>query len=203
MSGIAIYMEGGGDGSGSRAALRQGMNAFLGPLREAARARAMGWKLVCCGSRNEAFRRFRDAVRHDGQVLAVLLVDAEERVTRPVREHLQDRDGWNLSFTEEDQLHLMVQTMETWIVADPEALRAYYGQHFNETALSRGSDLEDMPKEDIARSLDRATERTRKGRYHKIGHARDLLKRIDVEKVKRRCSHCRRLFEVIGKVLAF
>ena len=203
MSGIAIYMEGGGDGSGTKAALRQGLNAFFEPLREAARAKAIGWKLVCCGSRNEAFRRFRNAVRHDGQVLVVLLVDAEERVVRPVREHLQDRDGWDLSFTDEGQLHLMVQTMETWIVADPEALRAYYGQHFNETALSRGSDLEDIPKEDIARSLDRATERTRKGRYHKIGHARDLLKRIDVEKVKSRCSHCRRLFEVVGKVLAF
>ena len=57
--GIAIYMEGGGKGKENRAALRRGMGAFLQPLREAARNKALGWNLVCCGPRDEAFQRFQ------------------------------------------------------------------------------------------------------------------------------------------------
>jgi len=61
VSGVAIYMEGGGDGKGAKAALRQGMDALLRPLKEAARAKALRWKLVPCGARGEAFRGFRRA----------------------------------------------------------------------------------------------------------------------------------------------
>ena len=46
MSGFAIYMEGGGDGKGTKAALRQGMDALLQPLKEAARAKTLHWKLA-------------------------------------------------------------------------------------------------------------------------------------------------------------
>ena len=61
MSGVAIYMEGGGDGKDAKAALRQGMDALLQPLKEAARAKALHWKLVPCGGRDKAFRGFRSA----------------------------------------------------------------------------------------------------------------------------------------------
>ena len=77
MSGIAIYMEGGGTGKENRAALRQGMDAFLQSLKEAARNKALRWKLVCCGPRDEAFRGFRNAVSNGDNAVSVLLVDAE------------------------------------------------------------------------------------------------------------------------------
>ena len=41
MSGITIFMEGGGVGIDTRAALRRGMDTFLQPLKQAARDR--GW----------------------------------------------------------------------------------------------------------------------------------------------------------------
>ena len=66
LSGIAIYMEGGGEGNATKAALRQGMDTFLQPLKEAARDKMLPWKLVCCGPRNEAFKRFQNAVRCKG-----------------------------------------------------------------------------------------------------------------------------------------
>ena len=37
MSGVAIYMEGGGDGRDTKTDLRQGMDTLLQPLKEAAR----------------------------------------------------------------------------------------------------------------------------------------------------------------------
>ena len=70
MSGIAIYMEGGGTGKENRAGLRQGMDAFLESLKEAARYKALRWKLVCCGPRDEAFRVFRNAVNNGDDIVA-------------------------------------------------------------------------------------------------------------------------------------
>ena len=107
MSGIAIYMEGGGDGKENRAALRQGMDTFLQPLKEAARNKALPWKLVCCGPRNEAFKCFIDAVTSSADVVNILLVDAEGPVNQSARDHLQGRNGWDLSFAPEETIHLM------------------------------------------------------------------------------------------------
>ena len=201
LSGIAIYMEGGGDGKENRATLRQGMDAFLQPLKEAARNKELPWKLVCCGPRNEAFQRFQNAVNNSADAVNVLLVDAERPVNQLPRRHLRDRDGWDLSFAPEETIHLMVQAMEAWIVADSEVLEGYYGQGFRANRLPKATNLETMPKPTIERSLGEATQDTQKGRYHKIRHASDLLKRIDAEKVKARCTHCRRVFEVLGRIV--
>ena len=201
MSGVAIYMEGGGDGKDAKASLRQGMDALLRPLKEAARAKALRWKLVPCGGRAQAFRGFRSAAVNGDDTIVVLLVDAEGPVDRAPHLHLQSRDGWNMDFADEDTINLMVQTMETWLVADPDALSTYYGQNFNGNVLPRGTNLEEIEKEEVTQILNRATERTTKGRYHKIRHASDLLKRIDVERVKQRCPHCARLFNVLGRMI--
>ena len=131
-----------------------------------------------------------------------LLVDAEAPVSQPARDHLQDRDNWDLSFASEDAVHLMVQSMEAWIVADPETLASYFGQGFRAQRLPRASDLETVSKADLARGLEEASERTQKGSYHKIRHASDLLKRIDVNKAKNRCPHCSQLFDRLGQVTA-
>ena len=97
----------------------------------------------------------------------------------------------------------MVQAMEAWIVADPSALARYYGQGFRPAALPKTRNLEEVSKQDLERGLRQATQATGKGRYHKIKHASDLLKRIDVSTVTSRCDHCKRLFEVLGgKILA-
>jgi hypothetical protein len=44
MSGIAVYLEGGGNSTDDKATLRQGMSEFLRSLREAARQRRLHWK---------------------------------------------------------------------------------------------------------------------------------------------------------------
>ena len=202
MSGIAIYMEGGGKGHSTKAALRQGMDAFLQPLKDAARKKELHWKLVCCGPRNEAFQRFQSAVNNRDDAVNVLLVDAEGPVNQAPRRHLRDRDGWDLSFTGENTVHLMVQTMETWIVADPAALKSYNGNKgFKVEKLPSAPDLETVPKAAVESSLREATTGTQKGRYQKIKHASDLLKRIDVERVKNRCRHCRRLFDALERII--
>ena len=206
MSAIAIYMEGGGDGRGTRDTLRRGMDRFLHELKDAARAKKWRWKLVLCGGRREAYEKFRNARAHpkDGEI-TILLVDAEAPVTAPTPvEHLRTRpgDGWDLTGVSEKHVHLMVQTMETWIVADREALESYYGQRFHGNSLPKTADLETVTKNAVIRALDRATAQSQKGCYHKIQHAADLLARIDPAKARERCRHCARLFNILGAAIA-
>lgn len=198
---IAIYMEGGGQGRDSKAALRLGMNRFLDDLKQEFRVLRRHWKLVCCGPRSEAYRAFKRACDQGDDSIVVLLVDAEGPVTAasPIQ-HLNARDGWNLDGIDDRMVHLMVQTMEAWIAADAAALGRYYGQNFRSKALPSRPDLEQEPKADVGRALNEATRRTRKGPYHKIGHASDLLARIDPATVRRRCPHCNRLFDTLRQL---
>lgn len=116
-------------------------------------------------------------------------------------DHLVARDGWNFQGVNDNLIHLMVQTMETWIVADPEALRAYYGQGFRPNALPRHQNLEEVNKSDIKQALDLATQGTQKSKYHKIKHARALLERINPMTVREKCPHCERLFETLLRLI--
>ena len=202
MSAVAIYMEGGGNGKGTKVALRRGMDGFLGKLKSATRAKGWQWKLVCCGGRDRAFRSFKNARATGDPGIVVLLVDSEGPVNALPRAHLTARDGWNLSGAADDQIHLMAQVMETWIVADPDALSAYYGQRFQANALPSRRNLEEEDRTSVANALNRATAQTQKGRYQKIRHAADLLARIDPAKARRRCRHCERLFDTLGAAVA-
>ena len=200
---IAIYMEGGGQSRDSKASLRLGMDTFLAELKNVYRARSRAWKLVCCGPRDSAYRGFRNACAQRDGGAVVLLVDAEGPVTTttPV-DHLRARDGWSLEGVDGEMVHLMVQSMEAWIVADRTQLSRYYGQRFQRNALPRRQNLEQEGKGDVERALYAATRRTQKGAYHKIRHASDLLARIDPAVVRERCSQCDRLFATILRLAA-
>ena len=204
MSSITIYLEGGGTGKNTKSALRQGMDTFLSPLKKLAREKSWHWKLVPCGGRQQTFEKFRNAVTGNQPVgVVVLLVDAEAAVGHDTpRTHLESRDSWNLSFVTDDMVHLMVQTMETWIVADPSTLAEYYGQRFIAKALSGATNLETVHKTTILDALKRAIQHTQKGVYQKIRHASDLLKRIDHQQVGRRCPACARLFRTLEQAIS-
>ena len=199
MSVVTIYMEGGGDDDERQAALRTGMESFL---QRGMADGAPSPRVVPCGGRSDTFARFRRAVARGKEGIAVLLVDSEQRVTAATaRAHLLQRpeDRWDLSFATEDQVHLMVQTMETWIVADSQALALYYGDGFSQDKLPETDDLEGVRKQTILDALRTATENSVRKRFHKVWHARDMLRRIDPETVRKHCPACRRLFETLAK----
>jgi hypothetical protein len=91
----------------------------------------------------------------------------------------------------------MVQTVEAWLIADADALAGFYGQGFQRSALPRRQNVEAIPKDDLASSLERATEHTQKGCYHKIRHCSDLLGRLNRELVRSRAHHCDLLFNTL------
>ena len=142
MTGIVIYVEGGGDSASGRAQLRQGFDVLLEPQKNAARARKMSWKLIPCGGRNATFDAFQHAAGTAESEIIVLLVDAEEPVATSTptgrATHLAKRDGWGLDGVAAEQVHLMTQCMEAWIVADADTLAAFYGKDFHRGALRSG-----------------------------------------------------------------
>ncbi|HEY0783121.1 MAG TPA: DUF4276 family protein [Thermoanaerobaculia bacterium] len=201
---IRIYLEGGGDRSESRAALRQGFSRFLQSLHDLARAKGSGVRVVLCGPRQQAYRDFQAALRTNPEALNVLLVDSEEPVSAgSPREHLRKRsqDGWHLDNVAEEKCHLMVQAVEAWLIADPDTLATYYGQGFLRSALPKADDVETVDKSRLHSALAHATEKTRKKRYHKIRHCSDLLARIDPKLVRQRARHCDRLFAVLEETI--
>lgn len=199
---ICIYVEGGGDGNAGRAAIRRGFGEFLRELRNLARQRRIRWGIVACGTRGRALKAFSKALQEGTHAFNVLLVDSEGPVSAAPWEHLAQRDEWKKpEDATQDQCHLMVQVMEAWLVADPDALAEFYGKDLGKKALTLRENVEEVAKDKVLALLKRATSNTTKGRYRKIFHGAKLLALIDQKKVRGRAPHCERLFKSLTAVL--
>lgn len=206
MTEIVVFVEGGGNNATLKAELRQGFDALFRLEKSWASERRSGLRFVCCGSRNEAYEAFMDSLNRHGKKISALLVDSETSIT-PVSadsaldaktriQHLRQKaatdgrgqgDGWPFPNVQPERVHLMVQCMEAWIVADPEALEVVYKQKFHRQKLPPRPILEEESKADIFVKLEAATKDTRMGKYSKIDHASKILAVIDPNKVAQRC----------------
>lgn len=149
-------------------------------------------RVIACGSRSFAYRDFCTALRTHPHDVSLLLVDSEEPLPIPLTtkwDFLHRRDGWDKpEAADETQVHLMVQVMEAWLLADHERLSAYYGANFNTNALPpRENALESLSKNVINDALARATKNTQKKSYSKGAHSFQLMGLVDPEKVKVAC----------------
>ena len=188
-----LYVEGGGDGRSLRARFREGWSGFF-------KSADLGGsvKIVRGGGREQTFNRFASAVASGcAGAPVLLLVDSEDPVApgSSVWQHLHDRDGWTRpGGAGDDQAFLMVQLMETWFLADRDALRRYFGAQFRENAVRQWPALEAVPKATVLETLDRATAACRK-RYAKGRVSFELLARIDSARVEAACPHARALLD--------
>ena len=194
MVSIKIYVEGGGDNNALRTACRRGFATFFERAGLAGRMP----RIVACGGRHDAFESFRTALRRASpDELPLLLVDSETVVMPGCSPwlHLSARDGWEKPPSADDRhVYLMVQCMETWFMADMEAVAKYFGQGFNRAALRRHSILEAMEKEDVMSALLSASRDSRpKGAYRKGRDSFEVLSLLDPALVSQECSHASRL----------
>ena len=148
-----LYIEGGGEGKDLRTRFRQGWKEFFSSAGVGGRT-----KIVRGAGRRQTFDRFATAV--SGSVpgtVPFLLVDSEGPVApeHSVWQHLHARDGWTRpDGARDDRAFLMVQVMETWFLADREALRSYFGAGFGGNALRAWPNLEDVPKSTVSKHSD-------------------------------------------------
>jgi len=193
---VKLYIEGGGDRSSLHIRCREGFRKLL------ERAGFVGRmpSTKACGSRNAAFDDFKTALRTatTGEY-SVLLVDSEAPVSQSPWQHLRSRDGWERpAHTDEDQAQLMVQCMESWCVADREALRRFFGDGFRESALPALDGLEARAKDAVQVALANATHDCgpRRG-YEKGKRSFELLGQLDPAELRRHLPHFVRLCDVL------
>ena len=198
---VKLFVEGGGDSKSLRTECRAAFNSFL------QKAGLSGYmpRIVASGSRNAAYSDYCIAIKNGEE--AVLLVDSETEVisqkdninSNPVNNtiynpwyHLTNRkavtgelaDHWEKPVgASNDDCHLMVQLMESWFLADIDALKNYYGNKLNEKSFPNRKDIENISKDSVLASLDAATRDTQKGSYDKGNHSFAILGSVDPNKI--------------------
>jgi hypothetical protein len=197
-----LFVEGGGDHND---ALKTECRRAFAALLEKAGLRGRMPRIVACGGRQNAFDQFCTAI--DGGESAILLVDSEEPVDQESPwQHVAQRPGdrWSKpAGATEDHLHLMVQCMEAWFLADRQAIRDFFGQGFNENALPPVTSVpEDVGKQDLYRRLEQATRKTKtKGTYDKGDHAFRLLAMLDPSLVRKSNFWAERFFSTLDRLM--
>jgi hypothetical protein len=177
---ITIYVEGGGnDNNRLTRECRRGFSEFFKKLGITA-------KIVACGGRSNAYHRFCIGLKRNEHCF--LLVDSEAPVKNNMNVwqhvYLREGDGWEKpNKARNEHLHFMVECMEAWFMADKDALARYYGKNFNQNALSSRTDIENIPKNELNKTLKIATRNTTKGEYSKGGHSFEILREIDATKL--------------------
>jgi Domain of unknown function (DUF4276) len=194
MVGRILYVEGGGDGKALRSQCREGFRRLL----ERAGCDKRMPRIVACGGRMRAFQQFEATLR-SSEASAILLVDAEAPVEgKDPWDHVRRRpgDGWQRpTSVSAEQLHLMVQLMETWLLADRQTLADFFGSGFREAALPGRAQVEEIPKRDVMSGICEASRGSRKGEYHKGTHSFTLLGRVDPARLSAASPWARRFFE--------
>lgn len=192
---IKLYIEGGGDSASQDTAFRAGWTAFferagLGEARKMPRP-------IRGGGRAQTFDAYCMAVKtRKPDELPLLLVDSEDLVKAgsDAWKHLKACDHWAKPHgASSADAFLMITCMETWFVADREALKDFFRKGWNDKALPKWPDLEGVEKDKVLEALVKATA----GKYAKGNF--DLLKVINPTVVEKSLPSARALLERLRK----
>lgn len=208
---MKVFVEGGGSEERQRRVCRQGLRKFL----EKSGFKGRMPKIIAGGPRQEAYDSYCNELSGDEPVL--LLVDSEGPVKAHHQadraedwqpwQHLGERpdDRWaKPSGASDTDCHLMVESMENWLLADREALQGYFGQGFQQSKLpSKDKPLEEIPKSEALNKLKDATrDCATKSRYDKGQDSFRLLGRIDPQQVSSQSPWAKRFLDSLEKKIS-
>jgi hypothetical protein len=204
---VCVYVEGGSTHLESD--VRQAFAKFFAKTELGEEKRP---RIVVCGSRGNAYKRFNTAIIN--QDSALLLVDSEAPISslnepqnnnNPYKpwEHLKTKDNWDKpKGAKDDDCHLMVQIMESWFIADWEAVSKYFGQGFKANAKPAQL-IEKIHKSDVKAVISKATRDCKtKEKYDddtKGEHSFKLLALISPDKVMKASPWAKRFIDEIIK----
>lgn len=189
---VKIYIEGGGDGPLHDTHFRKAWASFFGAASLSGRLP----RVIRGKGRQRTYELFVTAVENSAPgELPLLLVDSEDAVQHGVGnwEHLRRRDGWERPpGAGTDHVFLMVQAMESWIVADRRLLRNYFGGDLRKHHLPAWPVIENVSKTEVFNALRKATAACRTG-YAKGRVSYDLLEQLDPTVVRGACPRAEEL----------
>ncbi len=203
---ITIYVEGGGDSKELHSRCREGFRkliekcGFQGPMP----------KIIACGGRSQTFEMFQ--IAHSNQNgYAILLVDSEEPVSgndfTPNSsigwDHLGNTDHWSRpANAHNNQAQMMTTCMESWIMADHQAIRNFYGSCVHEISLFPVQNLETRLRHDVQSQLVHATANCgRKRGYKKGEHSFRLLSSLNPDTLSNHLQNFHRFRQTLGEVI--
>ena len=201
MKNVKLYVEGGGDSKEQHARCREGFRKLL----EKSGFSGVMPRIVAGGGREVTFDQFKTAV-HSAvpNDYPMLLVDSEEPVINTegsAWDHLHAHDGWEQpGGTTDNQAHLMVTCMETWIMADRDALRVYFGRELRETVLFSPINLESRQRHAVQDALVMATRDCQKT-YKKGKHSFEILAKLHPETLKNHLPHFVDFLDALRQVI--
>ena len=185
--------------------LKPGFHSLLGQQVQRARQRRTKFEFIAGGSREKAVKDFLRSCRQSPSNLNVLLVDSEGPVqsrTSWIRA-LRGQSFWDGGVAcSDEQVNLMVQSMEAWFIADPQAIARHFSQGYNGNSLPSPQNAERTAPADMLAAISRGIPRDRRGRrrrYDKVTDGAHLLELIDVATIGRHCRHFKRLMDFLDK----
>ena len=206
---VKIFVEGGGKGDRADTITdcRLGFAAFIARMLP----RKHQPRIIPCGTRSVTYKLFCKEVKNmKRDDRALLLVDSEEAVSCDVDSSWKhfpslegDKDWKNPDKSESKNVHLMVQCMESWFIADSGSVAEFYGKNFRQSAFSKlgSGSVEGISRQMVEKALKDATVNTRKGTYHKTRHGFALLHMINPEIVIAASEHAAHLRKVLREWL--
>ena len=164
-----------------------------------------GFKIRLVAGGTNAIADFVTGMKTNRDSFNILLKDSEGLSVEESLVKVRSHDHWENTLdsqVDDDQLHFMVQVMESWFLADLLNLRQFYGQGFLDSRLPGNARVEEIPRNDVQSGLNAATAMSRKGKYHKTRHAPELLATLDTAKVRSAAPGCDRLFRALEQLTA-
>jgi hypothetical protein len=146
-------------------------------------------KMILGGGKSQTIKKFKTNKLKAQQFLLLIDLDKPEEYLK------SDLEANELSEYSEN-IFYMVQEMENWFLSQPDILDRFYGKDNNGKFVSQK-----LPKKkaiEIAHPDEepqRLTKNTKRGEYHKIKHAVELLKLLDCTKLENEFSEFKRLIE--------
>lgn len=206
---VTVYVEGKKDEGKFDA---QTARLAFGKLFENAGFKGRMPSVVMCGGRNAAYKAFKNHHAGERGGPALLLVDAEELLIEDNGPLLtpwalvgaRNGDGWEKpSEATDDDLHLMVVTMETWLLcAPPKAWTDVFGKQFDSTRLLQPS--ESHAKSKLSNALNAAVKAVNANKPNwedfKGSKAFELLAKVDVAEL-RKLRHANRFLDRLDLLL--
>jgi hypothetical protein len=186
-----LYLEGGGESKYLHARCREGFRKLLEKCGYSQQKRMP--RLVACGSRGSALDDFAAAHMTSTAKYVGLLLDSEDPVADIERTwaHIKARDNREKpQDAHDEQVLFMTTCMETWLVADHDALSKHYGSQLQISALPALHDLEKKSRHKVQDKLAHATRNTSKP-FAKGQRSFDLLGELNPSALEKLPSFAR------------
>jgi hypothetical protein len=97
--------------------------------------------------------------------------------------------------TTENHCFFMVQEMEAWFFSQPDILTTFFGKEL-EVGKYKGKKADNIPNP--SDELNRLARKTKKGHYHKVRHACELLPKLSLAQLQKDFKDVAALVKLLG-----